>query len=123
MRPATPHCPLPAGPAPAAFTPLTGLAARGCGFVCHFCGGGGRGDRGRQARHKLYCEFRTWRQNMSGAAACPPGTRGDNQTRPRLGQSRPCFRPLPQDRRTPRKPNPSSHSAPQLSSAYRAAGI
>lgn len=34
-------------PAPAAFTPLTGLAARGCGFVCHFCQGGGRGGRGQ----------------------------------------------------------------------------
>nr|KAF6460567.1 hypothetical protein HJG59_011480 [Molossus molossus] len=76
MRPTTPHYPLPTGPAPAAFTPLTGPAARGCGFVCHLCRDGGRGGKRRQARRKLYYEFRTWRQSLSGAAACPPGDAG-----------------------------------------------
>lgn len=94
MRSVTPHCPLPTGPAPAAFTPLTGPASRGCGFVCHLCRGGGRGGRRRQRRRKLYYEFRTWRQSLFGTVACLPVTRGGGQPDPPKTQTEPA---LPRD--------------------------
>lgn len=65
--------PLPTGPAPAAFTPLTGPAARGCGFVCHLCrGGGGRGGKRPPRRRKLYYEFRTWEAEPHARHHCVP---------------------------------------------------
>nr|KAF6369030.1 hypothetical protein mMyoMyo1_010436 [Myotis myotis] len=123
MRSVTPRCPLPAGPAPAAFTPLTGPASRGCGFVCHLCRGGGRGGKRRQRRRKLYYEFRTWRQSLFGTAACLPGDVGWQPDPPKT-QTEPV---QPQDRRLEIIARLGSLRllplSPSISSAHRAAGV
>lgn len=122
--PRYPHRPLPAGPAPAALTPLTGRAARGCGFVCHFGWGGGRGDRegGRGANFT--------RSFVLGGRACRAalhegrGTRGGGCTRRRPGRNRPSRRTAGSLRcRRQSHQLPSPQSAPSSPGPRRSGGI
>lgn len=86
MRPA-PHGPLPAGPAPAASRPSPARPRGGCGFVCHFGWGRGRGNRGggrsanftrsfalgsRACRAAVHAHRGTW--GAAGLAEDPVGT-------------------------------------------------